>query len=131
MALIDWNPRFELGVESVDRDHRELIELINALHAAMCAGATHDRIVAGLGRIHTQIAAHFALEEKLMREANYPGFDDHKLDHDTLLEEIIEIRDSVAADGDYVQQELSLSLDRWFSDHVHTFDAKLHGRLGR
>lgn len=126
MTLIEWNPRFELGIESVDRDHRELIDLINALHAAMCAGATHDRVVSGLGRIYAHIAAHFALEEKLMRDANYAGFAEHKLDHDTLLEEIVEIRDTVAADGDYSQQELSHSLDRWFSDHVHTFDAKLH-----
>lgn len=78
MTLIDWNPRFELGIEPVDREHRELIDLINALHGAMCRGAAHDKVVAGLGRIYAQIAAHFALEEKLMRDANYPGFDEHK-----------------------------------------------------
>lgn len=131
MTLIEWNARFELGVESVDREHRELIELINTLHRAMCAGSAHDEVVTGLGRIYAQVAAHFALEEKLMRDANYPGFDEHKLDHDTLLEEIVEIRDMVAADGHYSQQELSRSLDRWFSDHVRTFDAKLHGNLLR
>lgn len=131
MTLIEWNPRFEIGVESIDRDHRRLIELINRLHASMCTGATPENVAAGLDSIHARIAAHFALEEKLMIAAGFPGFAEHKLDHDTLLEEIVEIRDSVVSDGDYSAQELTHSLDRWFSDHVRTFGAKLHGELLR
>ena len=47
-----------------------------------------------LGEIHARIAAHFALEEKIMREAHYDRFEAHKEDHEHLLDEIRDIMDA-------------------------------------
>ena len=129
MTLIHWRDEFCLGVKAVDQEHRELIELINELDDAMQSQCSYDAVVETLGEIYAQISAHFALEEKIMRDAHYPDFDSHKQDHETLLDELLEIIDSVEDDGRYDRQLLSLALDRWFSDHFRTHDAKLHQRL--
>ena len=130
MSLITWKDEFSLGIESVDLEHREMIELINDLDSAMQQHATQDTVVDTLGEIYARIAAHFALEEKIMRDAHYEAFAAHKQDHELLLDELLDVIDSVDEDGDYDRTALSRDLDTWFSDHFRTHDAKLHRRLG-
>lgn len=130
MSLITWRDEFNLGVESVDVEHRELIKLINDLDSAMQRDATQDTIVEALGEIYARIAAHFALEEKIMRDAHYISYRPHKQDHEILLDELLEVIDSVDEEGGYDRDALSRDLDTWFSDHFRTHDAKLHDKLG-
>lgn len=130
MSLLQWRDEYSVGVPSVDHEHQELIATINRLHDAMRTSADHDRVVDALCDIFAQISAHFALEEKIMRDAHYSAYPEHKLDHETLLDELRDIMDSVDEQGRYDEGELSQDLDRWFSDHFRTHDAKLHRLLG-
>ncbi len=130
MSLITWKDEFSVGVAAVDLEHRELIELINGLDAEMREYATQSKVVETLGEIYARISAHFALEERVMREAGYGGFAAHKQDHELLLDELLNVIDSVDAAGRYDRKGLSRDLDRWFSDHFRTHDARLHQELG-
>ena len=130
MSLITWKDEFSVGVAAVDVEHRELIQLINDLDDAMQGEATHSTVVQTLGEIYARISAHFALEEKIMRGAGYGGYDAHKQDHELLLDVLLDVIDSVDDTGDYDRTALSRDLDRWFSDHFRTHDAKLHHKLG-
>lgn len=126
MSLIEWSDDYSVGIPSVDHEHQELIQSINALIEAMRSNSEPDDVIRALAEIYSQISAHFALEEKVMRDAGYAAYDEHKLDHEILLDELLELTDSIDDDCDYVENELSPSLDRWFSDHFRTHDAKLH-----
>jgi len=127
MNLIEWKAEFSVGVASVDLEHRDLIHLINDLHDLMGDGATHDQVVSVLGEIYAQISAHFALEEKFMRDTRYAAYPSHKNDHEALLDELRDIMDRVEDDGSYEKERLSRELEHWFSEHFRTHDAKLHG----
>ena len=126
MTLIKWKEEFSVGIEEVDHEHRELIELINSLHDVMQVGADQVQVVELLGEIFAQISAHFALEEKMMRETHYPRLDEHKEDHETLLDDLRDIMDAVEVDGTFDVVELSNDLNRWFGNHFSTHDARLH-----
>ena len=126
MSLIEWKEAFSVGVTSVDLEHRELINLINDLHGLMGKGASQEQVTAALGEIYAQISAHFALEEKFMRDTGYSAYPDHKNDHESLLDELRDIMDRVEDDGRYDEARLSGELERWFSEHFRTHDAKLH-----
>ena len=130
MSLIEWKPEFSVGVASVDYEHRELITMINDLHEMMQERATHDQVVEILGEVYAQVSAHFALEEKIMRDAQYPDLPSHKADHESLLDELLDIIDGVEKDGSYEEQKLSEGMQRWFAEHFKTHDAKLHSQLG-
>ena len=129
MSLIQWKPEFSVGNAAVDHEHRELIELINNVHAVVGAGANLDSVAAGLGEIYAQIAAHFALEEKMMRDAHYVELGPHKADHESLLDQLADIIYSVENGNDLDDRELSSRLERWFTEHFATHDAKLHRQL--
>ncbi len=126
MSLLQWRDEFILGIAEVDHEHRELIELINKLQQDLHAGTDTQRIVSVLGEIYAQIAAHFALEEKMMRNTHYPAYAEHKEDHETLLDDLRDIMDDIEDDGVLDEAQLTDDLNRWFGDHFQTHDAKLH-----
>jgi hemerythrin len=126
MSLIEWNSEFNLGIEEIDREHRTLVALINALHDAMSAGEERAGIVRGISEIYTLVAAHFAREEAFMRQTRYMAYAEHKEDHEVLLDDLREILDEVGTGGEYAEERLSADLQYWFSEHFRTHDARLH-----
>ena len=128
MTLIEWTNEFVLGVPDVDREHRELIELINTLHAGLYRGDSRRRVVERLGEMHALIAAHFAHEEAFMREIRYMAYAEHKEDHEILLDDLRDIIAATEAAGQLDHARLSADLDYWFSAHFRTHDARLHGK---
>ncbi|RME35168.1 MAG: hemerythrin-like metal-binding protein [Gammaproteobacteria bacterium] len=128
MSLIRWKPEYSVGVPDVDHEHQELIREINQLHGQL---EENDRgsVAEALGQIYNLVAAHFALEERVMQMNDYPGYEAHKEDHERLLDEIADLMDEAEMGGEYDPEELSRRLDAWFGKHFSTFDARLHGRL--
>ena len=59
--FMNWKDSYALGVPEVDRDHRELIETLNTLYAALLGGAAGDDVSGFLSGIRSRIADHFAL----------------------------------------------------------------------
>ena len=130
MPLIEWKNHYSVGVDAVDYEHRELIELINQLHESLLAGSQELAVTAFLGEIFRAISAHFAIEERFMHEHRYDQFAEHKQAHERLLEEIRDIMDGYDADPEGASNQLSDRLDAWFTLHFRTHDARLHHRLG-
>ena len=129
MALLEWKPEYAVGVASVDYEHREMIALINELYEKMGEHPDADTIETGLGEIHAAIAAHFALEERHMRTAEFGEYELHKEDHEELLDQIRELMDQFVADPHAGRVRLQQRLSDWFAEHFRTFDARLHGQL--
>jgi|SRR5215510_4060007 len=130
MALLHWKDHYSVGIEAVDHEHRELIDLINRLHAELMEKGAVLTVEAFFGDLFTGISAHFALEERFMREHRYDQFPQHKADHERLLDEIRGMMDEVAAEEKIDSAELATRLDAWFSRHFETHDAHLHKALG-
>lgn len=126
MSLIEWKDEFSIGIASVDHEHRELINLINDLHGTMSRGAHQEQVISALGEIFAHISAHFALEERIMREMKYDGYPSHKSAHEALLDELRDIMDRVEDDGSFDEKRLSRELDDWFTEHFRTQDARFH-----
>ena len=129
---VEWRDDFNIGIESIDYEHRELIGLINMIFERLEEGGDEEKVPDFLGEVHARIAAHFALEEQIMRERRYDQFTDHKTDHERLLDDIREIMDAYEA-GSYAEQKevFAKRLEDWFVVHFKTRDARLHRQLGR
>ena len=129
MPLLAWNTEFAIGVESVDFEHAQMIMLINEIYDEMQMLRDAATIEQFLGDVYIAISAHFALEERLMREADYVEYDSHKEDHEELLEQIRDLMDKFAIDPDEGFDLLRDRLADWFEHHFATFDSRLHGHL--
>ncbi len=128
MALLEWKNEYSVGVDAVDHEHRELIDLINELHDAWLRGS--DTTLEGFfGDLFKGISAHFALEEQFMREHRYDQLTAHKSDHERLLDEVRDIMDD-ATQTPATSAALAARLEAWFTHHFKTHDARLHKTFG-
>ena len=127
MAPIEWKDSFSVGVPAVDHEHRELIEMLARLQQELLSGAPAEEVEQALGELMRGISAHFALEEKFMRDKGYDQFAEHKADHEKLLDELRDLMEGERPDS---SEALSQTLGDWFAVHFRTHDARLHSRLG-
>ena len=130
MALLEWKPEFSVGNASIDHEHEHMIQAINDLYEQLAEPVNAENVEAVLGEIHADISAHFALEERLMREADYVEYKGHKEDHEELLDQILELMDGFFEDPEAGQKLLKTQLSDWFGHHFASFDARLHKQLG-
>jgi len=98
MPLLQWKDSYSVGIEAVDHEHKELIELINKLYEELMARGEPLTASAFFGDLIKAISAHFALEERFMREQGYDQLPQHKADHERLLDEILSIMDDFDRD---------------------------------
>jgi len=134
MAYLDWDPAFDTGVAGIDYEHRRLVGFLNDIHAAIDAGADPRGIAATLADFHALASAHFALEEKIMRDQEYPGLEGRRDTHDRLLDQVREIMDAYETGSYRVGESLPATLKTWLSEAMD-IDAKMFaeipaGRLG-
>jgi hemerythrin len=129
MPLLQWKDRYSVGVEAVDHEHRELIDLINRLYEAWAHQDSPAAIENFFGDLYRGISAHFAFEERFMRERSYAHLAAHKTDHERLLDEIRDIMDDFS-DAPEASRLLAAQLEAWFARHFETHDARLHKALG-
>jgi len=128
MKKLEWKDAYSVGNESIDFEHQEIIELINSVYTNLASSRNLAEIEEKIIHVHAEISAHFALEERLMRESGYPELKEHKEHHEELLDELRNLMDSIEIDGESAFDELGDKLDAWFGLHFSTHDARLHLR---
>jgi len=129
MELLSWKSEYSVGIESVDHEHQEMIGMINEMYKELQGRKDADSIEHFLGDIHMTISAHFALEERVMRQSGYGEYEAHKEDHEELLDQIRDMMDAYDANANHGLSLLQEQLSDWFANHFSTFDARLHGEL--
>ncbi len=125
-TLFQWDESFLIGIEELDHEHKVLIDDINRLHEELASRSQKSEIEKCLGEICTRMQAHFALEEHVMKEHDYPFFDEHKREHDELLDNCTEymvqyLNDASASPSTPIED----SLKHWVLNHIVTSDKKM------
>jgi hemerythrin len=129
MALLEWRDEYSTGIEDVDDEHRDLIDIVNRLHALMLATDSKLTVPAFIDGLIKGVSAHFALEERIMDESGYPESARHREDHERLLDELREFKAAFARAEEVDSVELAMRLEPWFSRHLIIHDLPLHRTL--
>ncbi len=85
-ALLPWHAAYESGHELIDREHRELFALADAvLHAAQALTSERTAFQSALDTLIVHIARHFADEERVLAQLGYEDLEAHKRAHRALF----------------------------------------------
>ncbi len=131
MALVDWKDEFKIGIDEVDFEHHEMIDLINESFSEAKRSGSSEALLDFLGEIFEKISAHFALEEKVMCARHYEDFASHKDDHERLLDSIRDLMDDFIIGGSLDEAHFGEHLKNWFVSHFSTHDAQLHKLMSK
>jgi hemerythrin len=70
---IGWDPSLETGNVDIDRQHRQLLEIVDRLETVEAEShGSREAILLVLSEITDFAGSHFAMEQDLMREVDYP-----------------------------------------------------------
>ncbi len=125
-TLFKWDDSFLIGIEELDHEHKVLIDDINRLHEELARHEEKSEIEKCLGDICARMQAHFALEEHVMKEHGYKFFDEHKREHEELLDSYTEYMAQFLNDpGVPFSSPIEDNLKHWVITHIVTSDKKM------
>ena len=118
MSFIHWTDSLSVGIESIDEQHKILVEIINNLNEAMRNSET-DQIISDIfQRMIGYTEIHFAFEENLFDRYGYEGSTAHKAKHVALIDTIQSLQQKLDEGDARVGIEVMEFLKRWLTDHI-------------
>ena len=139
-AFIEWEDRFKLGINLIDRQHEKLVELTNNLHMACLQGtkSANNNFIETVHEVVNYVRYHFSTEEKLMLIVNYPKYPFHKKEHEAFIREILVQTQLFTNNSHLVPNRFVYFLKEWILSHIAVCDkvtvdyiisTKLHEKL--
>ena len=125
MPLMNWDPSFETGNATVDEQHRSLIQMVNEFHDAAFRTPGKYDVGTILSRLAAYTVKHFAHEEKLMRDTQYPDYASHKKEHDQLVAKATELIKGHQAGKMVLTVTVSQFLQEWLRVHILQVDKRM------
>ena len=123
MAFIEWSDRYNIEIDSIDKQHRQLIAMINDLNKGIADGETLSVLANIFDRLTDYIVRHFRHEEALFEQYAYPQAEAHQKSHEEFIQQIGILKDEFESDpGGGTAVELMHYLYHWLIDHIQYTD---------
>lgn len=120
--LFEWRDDYNVGVSDIDEQHLELVSLINRLHRAIRDHKASSQVRRTLDELVEYTRTHFAIEERLMRESNYPDYENHRGYHEALIDQIRTLQEKLDSGEASITFELLHFLRVWLIRHILEVD---------
>lgn len=115
-----------LGIAEIDRQHEELVKLLNRLFVSVVERDKEAITIQSLDALLDYTRTHFVLEEQLMQQSRFDPeeFAAHRKEHLNFIDHVSRTAHKNLAEGKSVSFELIHFLKRWLRDHILITDRK-------
>jgi hemerythrin len=122
--VITWETKYATGIPLIDAQHKELVNLTNYLFLACLTGreATKAVFKDTMHRMVDYVRFHFSAELELLKRVNYPGYEEHKKEHDTLVKTIFEAAKDFDDGKRFTPNSFVHVLKDWVFGHIALSD---------
>jgi len=128
--LITWKQEYNVNILEIDKQHQKLLSLLSDLLDVANRQDDYDHydeIITIFDELSDYTVKHFAFEEKLLNEHNYPSMDKklHELEHSSFIKKVTQIRQQ-----DLDKNEQGILNDTikfvlgWIQQHILATDKK-------
>ena len=125
--FIEWDLEYSVDVPEIDRQHKELMNLLNdAIHHS--SGNPMEERAYFNKRIEVSInfiIKHFEMEEQFLSKTKYEKYNEHKMEHKKILEEIQNKKEEIQSNELEVDlKNMTEYLKEWLINHIKEYDKK-------
>ena len=117
---IVWEEQDATGVAIIDEQHRSMVSTINTLFFFINHGKAEQYFKPLLKMLEMQCILHFAIEESMMVQTNFPGYGVHAEQHEEMLEGIRDMLYEVVTQDDPL--DALKYLKHWWKHHIRGED---------
>ncbi len=126
---IKWDSSLSVGICEIDDQHKEMVELLNELHAALVQKRSAKKALKIFNALVQCTQIHFSVEESLMRIFGYPDYEEHSHHHNALMAELKKLEARISnwqlPDDDLLPM-LKTSLTRHFVEEDKDYSTFFH-----
>jgi hemerythrin len=128
-VFFKWSPAYSVNIKTIDNQHLELVNILNRLFVAV-AKREGDKVIAGiLDALISYTQTHFALEERLLRQAQYKDLEAHMEEHKKLLAQLDHLCKKHLIEEKAIYFEMLSFLKTWLKEHIQGVDTKYSAAL--
>jgi hemerythrin len=128
-VFFKWSSDYSVNIKTIDDQHRELVNILNRLFVAV-SKREGEKVIAGiLDALMSYTQTHFALEERLMREAKYKDLAAHIEEHRKLIDQLDHLCKKHLVEEKPIYFEMLSFLKTWLKDHIQGVDTKYSAAL--
>jgi hemerythrin len=121
-AFLVWSDDYNTGIRAIDEDHKQLLNLVNNLRAAVLCNTGEEFERHTLQELAAYTGYHFDKEEALMQQYDYPDFEGHKAQHDQFKQYVHGFVTRYEEQGEKVLEDVADHLTRWLLQHINGTD---------
>jgi hemerythrin len=124
---IEWDDSLSIGNETIDWQHKTLIERLQAVAEAIDMNQGEGTIAKTLDFLLDYAGFHFSEEEKLMEENHYPGLGLQKQQHEEFRQDVNKLVEDFMTDGASkdIANHIRDFLFIWLKKHIIEVDLQL------
>lgn len=89
---IQWNNEWNSGNEDVDKEHKELLELLNDLINSAIIEMDFEKSLGKLDILIDKTLKHFDREEEILKSIGYKDYDKHSKIHKNLIGKVFQLK---------------------------------------
>ena len=127
--FVEWKDDYSVGIDSIDQQHKKLLNLINQLQTAVDYSTGEQFEREALDELVDYTKTHFTYEEGLMRDNDYPDFEPHKAQHEKMFEKVREVLAEYEQDQDTAMANAAEYLKDWLINHINGTDKEYSSYL--
>ena len=122
-----WDSSLESGYDKVDNQHKQLVAAVNNLMEASKSGKGDKAVMETLEFLTAYAIKHFADEEQLQMDYEYPDYLNHKRIHDEFKETVGKLTAEVNKDGPTKEiiETVSSTIGAWLLNHIKGDDFRM------
>lgn len=122
--MIDWKESYDIGVERIDCQHRQLLAKLNEFFEACANQQGRDNILQTLQFLKAYTLEHFKDEEELMGDIRFPELDEHRKLHGEFVQTVLDLEASIQEKGVSVLSTIKLNrtMTDWLVTHIQKCD---------
>jgi hemerythrin len=120
--FVEWRDEYSVGIESIDNDHKRLLNLINQLQTATHYQTGQQFEQEALDAVVDYTKYHFKREEDLMETHGYPDFEPHKAQHREMIGRVNEMLEDYRHNPQEGLEETVQFLKKWLIGHINGTD---------
>ena len=124
---LTWNCSLNIGIDSIDNQHKELFDCLEKLLTAIEDGKSNDEVIKTLDFLEEYVIKHFNEEEEIQNKTNYPLLDIQHIQHEDFKSDLKEFRRVFETHGGSTVLALNIqeSLVNWLKNHIMNLDKDL------
>ena len=124
-----WKDDYSVGIDSIDQQHKKLVNLINHLQTAIDYSTGKEFEQDALDELVDYTKTHFTYEEGLMRDNDYPDFEAHKAQHEEMFKKVAEVLAEYEKNQDTAMSNAVVYLKEWLINHINGTDKQYSSYL--